>query len=92
MKFKIRSGVILAFSAATRLNSMNSSCERPWESVPMEIRRTRSAGQLNDIDAHILAVRTRIELDRFIQFGNDRKYPRLIGAHSQTEALNAPRG
>src|ERR1700684_2190467 len=49
----------------------------------------RLAGQPDEIDAHILAIRIRIDLDCLVQLGGDRKNMCPIGAQSQPKVINA---
>jgi hypothetical protein len=48
------------------------------------------SGQPDEIDAHILTIRIRIDLDCLVQFGGDRKNMCPIGAQSQPKVINAP--
>jgi hypothetical protein len=80
MKFRIPSGSIFALSAAAKPNSMNSSCDAPWESVPREILHPALRAALYEIQAHILPIRIGVNLDRFIQFGGNRKDFSPVGA------------
>jgi len=78
--------------------SEEHSARRKAELDELQLRRTVGIGtdgnsasglarQSNEIDAHILAVRIRIDLDRFIKFGSDRKYSHAQSALSPSRKL-----
>ena len=46
-------------------------------------------GETDQIDAHVLTIRIRVDLDCLVQFRSDREYPRPIGTQSQPEVINA---
>src|ERR1700722_5353439 len=46
-------------------------------------------GETDQIDAHVLTIRIRADLDCLVHLQSDREYARPIGTQSQPEVINA---
>ena len=72
-------------------SSINSSCEGPWESVPIEIRHP-SLGDREEIDVEILTVRITVNFNSFIELCCQSEDPLPVGVQAKAEVVNAVSG